>query len=57
MKSREPIHVLPVGDLREHTCSVQCWCQPTPDEDEPLVIVHHAMDGREQFETGERLLS
>lgn len=49
------IHVYPTDDLREHvTDGRPCWCQPTPEVDEPSVIVHHSMDGRENYETGER---
>jgi hypothetical protein len=48
------IHVVPVDDLREHDIRNTCWCNPTQDEQEPLLWVHHSMDGREQFETGER---
>lgn len=50
----EPLHVVPVNDLRPHSTDsdVTCWCKPT--EDEPGVIVHNSMDGREHFETGER---
>lgn len=47
------IHVMPVGDLREHESSSQCFCKPTEDEDMPGLWVHHALDGREQYETGE----
>lgn len=47
-------HVLPVNDLRDHDKSASCWCKPVALEDEPRVIVHNAMDGREAFETGER---
>lgn len=48
------LHVTPENDLREHVLSRQCWCKPTPDEEEPSVIVHHSLDGREAFETGAR---
>lgn len=41
------IHVIPIGDLRDHEESRTCWCRPTPDEDAPSVLVHHSMDGRE----------
>lgn len=52
------IHVMPVGDLREHLSQgLECWCQPEQDEEEPRVIVHRSMDGREDFETGRRLPS
>ena len=32
-----------------------CWCNPTPDDDEPLVFLHHAMDSRELYEQGNLL--
>lgn len=49
-------HIVPLNDLREHEPTPQCWCMPTPD-DEHDVWVHHSLDGREAFETGERLPS
>lgn len=49
----ELIHVVPLNDLRDHEASITCWCHPTPDEDEPQVILHHALDQREKYETGE----
>lgn len=42
-------HVTPIGDLREHTETRDCWCHPTDDEG---VAVHHSMDRREMVETG-----
>lgn len=47
------IHVVPLNDLREHETSIACWCHPTPDEEEPCVIVHHSLDQREKYESGE----
>jgi hypothetical protein len=47
-----PLHVYPLNDLREHQMSIDCWCKPTPLEDEPNVIVHHSMDKREEYENG-----
>lgn len=47
-------HVVPLNDLREHVTNGSCWCRPTLDEG---VWLHHSMDGREAFETGERLPS
>jgi hypothetical protein len=47
-------HVMPRDDLREHEARVGCWCGPTADEEEPTILIHHAMDLREQYETGER---
>lgn len=51
-------HVIPVDDLRDHCDSKHCWCGPdVEDEEEGRVIVHHSMDGREAYESGERLPS
>lgn len=47
------IHVVPRNDLREHTPRIDCWCHPTPDDVEPQVILHHALDQREKYESGE----
>ena len=47
-------HVVPLNDLREHDLNGSCWCKPTLDDG---VWLHHSMDGREAFETGERLPS
>lgn len=48
------IHVYPLEDLRDHVVSGdrECWCHPTPEEDGALLL-HHAMDQREKYETGE----
>jgi hypothetical protein len=47
------IHVVPLNDLREHTPRIDCWCRPTPDMEEPFVILHHSLDQREKYESGE----
>jgi hypothetical protein len=50
----EMIHVFPRDDLREHVTKGECcWCKPDVDEE---LIIHHAADGREDFETGRRKL-
>jgi hypothetical protein len=41
-------HVTPLGDLRQHV-EYNCWCKPDDDDG---TTVHHAMDRREEFETG-----
>ncbi len=54
---REPVaneeqHILPLGDLVEHTAT-ECICEPrtepVPRDDGSMgwVIVHHSLDGRE----------
>lgn len=45
-------HVVPLGDLREHVFEASCWCRPRPDEEEPFVLIHNALDGREAYEEG-----
>lgn len=45
-------HVLPANDLREHEETLECWCKPTPDAEEPAVLIHHSMDKREEYEQG-----
>lgn len=49
------MHVIPLNDLREHIPEPDCWCRPMPDEEEPLVFLHHAMDRRELYERDELL--
>lgn len=49
------LHVMPVGDLREHRDSIDCWCRPTRDDEEPRVVIHNAMDQRETYEKGRKL--
>jgi len=54
------IHVYPVGDFRTHSCSLSepCWCGPEIDEDHNgTLVVHKSLDGREKYETGERVVS
>ena len=49
-------HIYPMNDLREHILEGRsCWCKPTLDE-EDLLVIHNSLDGREQVETGERLV-
>lgn len=47
-------HVVPIGDLKEHETTESCWCNPVPDDEEPNVIVHNALDDRESYEDGTR---
>lgn len=42
----EKYHVLPLNDLKPHTESEHCKCQPQIMENGAL-IVHNAWDGRE----------
>ena len=47
-----PAAVYPLDDLREHDPdNAACWCGPPSDDG---VLVHHAMDRREEFEEGRR---
>ena len=48
---------MPADDWRPHEMRIDCWCHPTDDDDAPGIYVHHSMDGREEYQTGERLMS
>lgn len=48
------LHVIPIDDLREHISSADCWCKPAQDQSIDNIYIHNSMDGREQYETGER---
>ena len=51
------LHVYPVDDTREHITDARgkCWCNPTlQEEPSGYVVVHNSMDGREQYEMGQR---
>jgi hypothetical protein len=49
-------HIIPVDDLKEHSESADCWCQPKVDEEINL-IVHNSADNREAFEEKQRMPS
>lgn len=45
-------HIIPVGDLKGHEESQYCWCCPRAiDGEGGWLMVHNAMDRREQYET------
>jgi hypothetical protein len=50
MSDMQP-HVIPNGDLREHTPFDHCWCKPYEDDG---VWVHRSMDRREEYEGGRK---
>jgi hypothetical protein len=55
--SDQDIHVMPVGDLREHICSPDCPCKPTAEViGAVLKYSHNAWDGREYVEAVEEFL-
>jgi hypothetical protein len=45
-------HIVPLNDLRGHIESPDCWCKPI--DTDPGVWSHNSLDGREEFERGER---
>jgi hypothetical protein len=51
---RGDVHVLPIGDLREHAESRYCWCGPrieaVNETRQTALVVHHSADGRELVE-------
>jgi len=49
------LHVVPLGDLREHETERTCWCRPRLEiEGAYWILVHNSLDGREAFEEGRR---
>ena len=54
-RGRQLLHVMPMEDLREHLEAEDCWCRPEVDPDG--FATHNSLDGREAFESGERLPS
>lgn len=55
----EAIHIVPIGDSRDHVASEACWCSPEEDPDDneyglAPVFIHNSADGREAFEQGLR---
>ena len=44
----DKVHVLPIGDVREHDeYGEDCLCNPRIEDE---VVVHNSFDGREHFE-------
>jgi len=42
------LHVMPINDIKDHTYSLTCDCNPTVTiEDKGLLVAHNAWDGRE----------
>jgi len=53
-------HIIPNDDCKPHDVGSDvscCWCRPVESSIYSDRIMHNAMDGREEFETGERLMS
>jgi len=50
METDDDVHVVPLNDYREHIADRNCWCCPLVEDDG--VVIHHAMDCREQYEQG-----
>lgn len=54
LKVKTHVHVVPIGDLREHITDFGggwCWCNPDVNDG---VVVHHSMDERETYEEGRK---
>jgi len=49
MASTDPIHVMPVEDWEPHTCSPNCFCNPTFNPSASTYI-HHSLKGLEVME-------
>jgi len=56
--SAEDIHVVPLNDLKEHTLSADCDCEPTVEVvGARLLYIHNSWDHREFFEDLETLIN
>lgn len=49
------IHILPVGDLKEHTEDTTCECNPKVDFDNDIVT-HNYFDHRELSEEAQQII-
>jgi hypothetical protein len=47
-------HVMPLEDLKPHIYQ-ECWCCPKRDATDDYIVIHNAMDEREQYEQGRKL--
>ena len=54
MRLSNDIHVIPINDFRDHEETEHCWCRPQRDDEEPRVVIHNALDGREDYENGRK---
>lgn len=45
MMTGPAVHVVPIGDFRDHDTTPECWCHPAQNYDG--VWVHNSMDRRE----------
>ena len=51
------IHIIPIGDLKEHTEQSTCECMPSAEVvNGETIIIHYSYDGREYSES-ERVLN
>ena len=48
-------HVMPVNDYRPHMTSRYCWCYPDESLRTDDIVLHKALDGREDYEHGRPL--
>jgi hypothetical protein len=45
------MHILPIGDLREHDETRDCWCRPKLQcVERTIIVIHNSADGRELIE-------
>jgi hypothetical protein len=35
------LHLIPAGEVMPHIATLQCWCKPVQDKDEPTVYTHN----------------
>ena len=55
----DQVHVVPINDMKRHTLTPGCECQPVIEETGDVldIVIHNSFDGREVFETNKRAVS
>jgi hypothetical protein len=38
------LHVTPIDDLREHSMTILCWCNPRRHGEDHGVVMHNSLD-------------
>ena len=54
----EPLHVMPIDDLKEHHMKYFCGCEPRLIyESGTIIVVHNSYDGREAIEEANEIIN
>lgn len=57
VKDSKTIHIVPINDVKKHTESRKCECDPDVEEyNGVIIIIHNSFDGREGVEMAKDIL-